>query len=294
VIDEWEQVPYRDSLWTDDGRTTGVVSSNKDFYNIIQYGDILETVGDAVERHGIEPSGRVSVSPTAHKMSANIDFDTEVYANEDDPIEVGLQVQSGHSGFHGLKYDVGAERQVCSNGMTAFISELSFDQTHSKLFQPGLAYNAVDAVVESPAEIEHRLAQAQNRELMNQDEALLVLMESGIDRYLENPVPDLLNSLYDEVEDPEAPTLWETYNAATRALTHYTRDVPDYELAEGFERASQLLENGANEIPEPERLGKNAVNRRSRRLIEQGDAEPYWEEEEQTLRELMEQHEIRV
>ena len=46
----------------------------------------------------------------------------------------------------GLKYDIGAERQVCSNGMTAFISELSFDQTHSELFQPGLAYNAVGAV----------------------------------------------------------------------------------------------------------------------------------------------------
>ncbi|RCU47002.1 DUF932 domain-containing protein [Haloplanus salinus] len=293
-LDEWEQVPYRDSLWTDDGRTTGVVSSNQDFYNVIQYGDILETVGDAVDRHGIEPSGRVSISPTAHKMSANIDFDQEVYANEDDPIELGLQVQSGHSGFHGLKYDIGAERQVCSNGMTAFISELSFDQTHGEPFQPGLAYNAVDAVAESPAEIEHRLAQAQNRELMNQDEALLVLMESGIDRHLKNPVPDLLNSLYDEVEDPEAPTLWETYNAATRALTHYTNDVPDYELAEGFEQAAQLLENGANEIPEPERLGRQAVDNRSRQLIERGDTEPYWPEEEQTLRELMEQHEIQA
>jgi len=271
-----------------------VVSSNQDFYNIIQYGDILETVGDAVERHGIEPSGRVSISPTAHKMTANIDFDSTVYANEDDPIELGLQVQSGHSGFHGLKYDIGAERQVCSNGMTSFISELSFDQTHGEPFQPGLAYNAVDAVVESPTEIEHRLAQAQNRELMNQDEALLILMESGIDRYLENPVPDLLNSLYDEVDDPESPTLWEAYNAATRALTHYTNDFLDYELAEGFEQAAQLLENGANEIPEPETLGKRAVNQRSRQLIERGDAEPYWEEEEQTLRELMDQHEIRV
>jgi hypothetical protein len=292
--EEWERIPYRDSLWTDDGRATGVVSSSEDFYNVIQYGDILETVGDAVDRHGIEPSGQVSVSPTAHKMTADIDFGQEVYANSDDPIAVGLSVRSGHSGFHGVKYDVGAERLVCSNGMTAFISELSFDQTHGEPFQPGLAYNAVDAVVEGPEKIEHRLAQAQNRELLNQDEALLVLMESGIDRFLENPVPDLLNSLYDEVDDPEEPTLWETYNAATRALTHYTRDVPDYDLADGFEQAAQLLENGANEIPDPEILGKNAVDRRSRELIEQGRAEPYWKEEEQTLRELMEQHKIQV
>ena len=292
--DEWEQVPYRDSLWTGDGRATGVVSSNDDFYNVIQYGDVLETVGDAIDRHGVVPSGEVSVSPTAHRMSADINFDgATVYANSDDPINLGLQVRSGHSGFHGLKYDVGAERQVCSNGMTAFVSELGFDQTHSDPFQPGLAYNAVDAIVESPEEIEHRLAEAQNRELMNQDEALLVLMETGIDRFLENPVPDLLNALYDEIEDPESPTLWETYNAGTRALTHYTQDVPEYSLADGFENVSQLLEDGTNSIPEPERLGQKAVKNRSRSIIE-NSGEPYWEGETESLRELMEKHELQA
>jgi hypothetical protein len=295
-LDEREKRPYRDSLWTDDGRATGVVSSSENFYNVIQYGDILGTVGDAIDQHeDVEPRGTVSISPTAHKMAANIDFDgATVYANEDDPIDLGLQIQSGHSGFHGLKYNIGAERQVCSNGMTAFISELGFDQTHGEPFQPGLAYNAVDAVVESPAEVEHRLAQAQNRELMNQDEALLVLMETGIDRYLEDPVPDLLNALYTEVDDPENPTLWETYNAGTRALTHYTRDIPEYNLAEGFEQVSQLLEDGTNDIPEPERLGQQAVSNRSRALIERGDAEEYWEGETESLRKLMEQHELQA
>jgi len=189
--EEWERIPYRNSLWTDDGRVTGDVSSSRDFYHVIQYGDILETVGDAAESHGLDVTGRVSLSPTAHKMSSKIDFDdTTVYANPEDPIDLGLKVRSGHSGFHGLKYDVGAERQVCSNGMMAFASDLSFDQTHSEPFQPSLAYNAVDAVVESPEIIEHRLAEAQNSHLMNQDEALLVLMDTGIGRYLEQPVPD--------------------------------------------------------------------------------------------------------
>lgn len=292
--DEWESVPYRDSLWTDDGRTTGVVSSSEDFYNVIQYGDILETTGKAVERYEeITPHGSVSISPTAHKMSAKIDFDgATVYANQDDPIDVGLKIRSGHSGFHGLKYDIGGMRQVCSNGMMGFVSELQFDQTHGEPFQPGLAYNAVDAAVESPEIIEHRLAQAQTRELVNQDEALLVLMDLGLDQYLEDPVPDLLNALYDEVEDPESPTLWETYNAATRALTHYTHDIPDYNLDQGFENAAQLLETGFNEIPEPEKLGRAAVDNRTRNLIEQGDSEPYWEGEEESLRELMEEHEL--
>jgi len=52
-LDEWEEIPYRDSLWTDDGRATGVVSSSESFYNVIQYGDILGTVGDAIGRRPI-------------------------------------------------------------------------------------------------------------------------------------------------------------------------------------------------------------------------------------------------
>lgn len=281
-------------MWTDDLRATGVVSSNEDFYNVIQYGDILETVGNASEQHGLDVEGTVSVSPTAHKMSAKLDFDQTVYASQDDPIDLGLKIRTGHSGFHALKYDIGAERQVCSNGMMAFISDLHFEQTHGEPFQPGKAYQAVDAVVESPAEIEHRLAEAQNRELLNQDEALLVLMDTEIDRYLEQPVPDLLNALHSEVDNPEKPSLWETYNAGTRALTHYTRDVPEYDLDQGFERLSQLLENDASEIPDPENIGKRAVDRRSQQLIEQEDTNPYWEGEVETLRELRQAHQLQV
>ncbi|MXR52385.1 DUF932 domain-containing protein [Halovenus sp. WSH3] len=290
--DEWEEVPYRDSLWTDDGRTTGVVSSSTDFYNIIQYGDILETVGDAAGSHGLDPSGRVTVSPTAHKMSASLNFDEEIYPSEDDPIDLGLKVQSGHSGFHALKYDIGAERQVCSNGMMAFVSDLHFQQTHGEPFQPGLAYNAVDAVVESPEVVEDRLEKAQEQELVNRDEALLVLMDTGIDQYLEQPVPDLINALQSEVDDPDSPTLYETYNAGTRALTHYTDGIPDYDLDQGFEALSNLLENGNSEVPEGNKVGSQAVSRRSLQLIEGDDVEPYWDGEIESLRELRNAREL--
>lgn len=299
--DEWEEVSYRDSLWTDDGRATGIVSSSREFYNIIQYGDILETVGHAIEQPrealDIGVSGSVSLSPTAHKMSATIDFEGDhptVYAGADDRIDLGLKIRSGHSGFHALKYDVGAEREVCSNGMMAFVSDLHFEQTHQEPFQPGLAYNAVNAVIESPEVIEHRIEDAQNRELLNRDEALLVLMDLGIDQYFENPVPELLNALHDEVADPEAPTLWETYNAATRALTHYATNVPEYELDQGFEAAASLLETGDSEVPEPEQVGGSAVRRRADEVIENPDSEPYWDGEEESLRELMEAHEVRA
>jgi hypothetical protein len=294
--DEWTQVPWRDSLWTNESepQLAGEVSSSEDFYNVIQYDDILDAVGQRLEHHEISPSGHVSLSDSRHKMSAKIGLDQRVEPQDGDEIELHLHTRSGHSGYHGVKYEIGAERLVCSNGMTAFVSEHSYDQTHGEPFQPQLAYHAVDSMIEGVDTVEERLEEAQNRTLLNQDEALLVLMESGIGRYLENPVPDLLNAMHNEVDDPESPTLWETYNTATRALTHYTRDVPDYELAEGFESAAQLLESGGNELPEPERLGHAAVDNRVHAVIEQEDSEPYWEGETESLRELMEEHEIRA
>jgi hypothetical protein len=294
--DEWSQIPYRDSLWTDDGRATGIVSSSEDFYNVIQYGDILDAVGTQIERYqdsmDIDVGGRVSLSPTAHKMSAKLDFDgdTTVYADEDDPVQLGLKVRSGHSGLHGLKYDVGAERQICSNGMMAFISDMHFEQTHNDPFQPQLAYQAVDSVMESPDEVERRIQEAQEYEFLNQDEALLVLLDLGIDDYLETPVPDLLNALHDEV-DGDQPTLWETYNAATNALTHYSEDIPEYELDRGYERAAQLLETGYSDLPNPEKMGSDVVESRASQLIE-SEGEEYWDGEHETVRELMEEREI--
>jgi len=296
-LDEWEKVPYRDSLWTDDGRVTGDVSASEDWYHVIQYGDILESVGTGVEQRqdemDIDVTGTVSLSPSAHKMSTTIDFegDPTVYADDNDPITLGLKVRSGHSGFHGLKYDIGAERQVCNNGMMAFVSNLHFEQTHSDPFQPGLAYNAVDAVIDNPDTVKQRIDAAQDRELLNRDEALLVLLDMDLDRYVENAVPDLVNALHDEVDDPEAPTLWEMYNAATRALTHYSRDVPEYELDAGFERAAQLLETGTSAVPEPGDLGQRAVERRVNQYVEEDEVEPYWDGEEETLHELVAMHE---
>lgn len=297
-LDSWDQAPYRQALYTDDGRLTGIVSASDNWYNIIQYGEILETVGDAVEQRqddmDIDVHGSISISPTAHKMSAQINFqgDTTVYAAEDDPIDLGLRVRSGHSGFHALKYDVGGMRQVCSNGMMAFVADTSFEQTHSDSFQPGLAYHAVDSVIDGAEVVEQRLEEAQNRELVNKDEALLTLLDLGIDRFLENPLPDLALALDEEINDPDHVTLYDTYNAATRALTHYVGDdVPDYDLDYGFDAAASLLETGHG-IPDPRELGESVVQKRADTLVEGDEDDAYWDGEEEAVRELLAAHDL--
>lgn len=274
----------------------GEVSSSDDFYNIIQYGEILEEVGRGLESHGVEPSGHVTVSPSYHKMTSKVDLGQTVEARKDDEIAIQLHTRSGHSGYHGVKYELGAERLVCSNGMTAFVADHSFEQTHNEPFQPQLAHHAVDSMIEGVDAVEQRLEDAQERTLTNRDEALLVLQDLGIDKFLENPTADLVNSLHEEVEDPDNPSLYETFNAATYALTHLSEDdTPEYVLDQGYERAAQLLEYGEG-IPHPDILGENAVRSRANTLIESEnpEKEEYWEGETDAVRELLETHEIQA
>jgi hypothetical protein len=227
-------------------------------------------------------------------MSAKVGLDERIEPQAGDEIELQLHARSGHSGYHGLKFELGAERLVCSNGMTAFISDHSYEQTHGEPFQPGLAHHAVDSMIEGVDTVEQRLEEAQQRTLLNQDEALLVLHDLGIDEYLENPTPDLINALDQEVENPEEPSLYETYNAATYALTHLTEDdIPEYALDQGYENAAELLEYGDG-IPHPNILGENAVQSRAQNLIhsQEPEEEEYWEGETESVRDLLQEHEI--
>ena len=296
--DESDQVYWREPLYTveDEPRLSGEVSGSDDWYNVIQYGDVLEAVGQRLEHHDVEPEGHVTVSPSYHKMSAKIGLGETVEPVEGDEIDLQVHVRSGHSGFHGVKYEPGAFRQVCSNGLKAFVGEQIYEQTHSEAFQPGLAHHAVDSMIEGVDTVEQRLEEAQKRTLKNRDEALIVLHDLGIEQYLDNPTPDLITALNEEVEDPESPSLYETYNAATFALTHLAEDeTPEYVLDNGFERAAELLEYGDG-IPSARILGENAVQNRSRTLLEseQPDEEEYWEGETESVRELMEEHEIQA
>jgi len=290
-MDDWQEVGWRDSVWLDDGRLVGDVSTSDDWYNIIQYGEILEGVGRAVEQYdgALDVTGEVNLSQPGHKMSSRIDFygDTDIEPVDGDQINLGLKVRSGHSGYHGLKYDVGALRQVCSNGMMAFVSDMEFEQTHQEPYNPGLAQQAVDAVVEGADEVEERLEKAQEREFQNYDEAMLVLMDTGIDQYFEDPVDTFRVSLAEEAEG-DTPTLYDTYNAATRALTHYADEgIPQYRLDEGYDAASQLLDYGNYGLPDADYLGEQAVmNRADDYMTDPEETDPYWDGERETVREL--------
>ena len=290
--DAWEHLPYRDSLWLEDGGAVGDVSANRDFYHVFQYGDILESVALALDTYDdtLTPTGHVLLSESGHTMSAYIDFaGVAAEPAPGDVIDLGLKVRSGHTGYHGLKYDVGAERQVCTNGMLAFISDFHLDQSHSDPFDYGLAQTAVSAIVEGVDVVEDRLEQATDRTFLSEDEALLVLLDYGLDAYFENSVTTLRNSLQAELDSAhDQPTLYDTYNAATRAITH-TAELAMWQREAALEQAACLLDTGGT-LPEPTELGQQALERRTEAYTTDDSVEPYWADEEETLHSLLQTH----
>lgn len=276
--DEWEQLGWRNSLWLDGYGAVGDVSASDDYYNVIQYGDILESVGDAVEQYdgAIDVEGHVAISPSGHKMSSRVDFygDTTIEPVDGDRINLGLKVRSGHSGYHAVKYDIGAERQVCSNGMVAFVDEMSFEQTHHDPLNPALAQHAVDAVVEGTDDVEERLQRARERTFQDANEAALVLYDLGIDRYFDSPREAFWEALGSEVDATENPSLYDTYNAATRAITHLTdEDMPEYVRDDALEQAGRLLDYPGYGLPDADYLGERAVTNRIEERVDAGDDE---------------------
>lgn len=286
------RLPYRDSLWIEDGSAVGDVSANEDFYTVIQYGDILESVGLTLESYAdtMRPTGHVHLSPSGHKLSAYIDFDGVAAEPEPgDVIDLGLKVRAGHTGFHGLKYDVGAQRQVCTNGMLAFVSDLHFEQTHQEPLNHGLAQNAVDAIVDGVDVVEDRLDAATEQTFLTEDEALLVLLDHGLDAYFDDPITVLRESLRAELDAAEdSPTLYDTYNAATRAITHGGQlEMTDRETA--LERAADLLDSDGT-LPDATTLGRTALERRVETYTTSEAVDAYWDDEEATLHALLDAH----
>lgn len=135
--------------------------------------------------------------------------------------------------------------------------------------------------------VEDRLARANERTFMNEDEALLVLLDHGLDAYFDAPVDRLQESLRDELDTAQdQPTLYDTYNAATRAITHGA-DLQIDQREDALERAVRLLDSHGT-LPETSELGRHAIERKVEAYTAEEEIDPYWENEEETLHALLE------
>jgi hypothetical protein len=286
--EEWDQYQFRRSLWIEDGGMVGDVSANEDYYRVIQYEDALDAVGAAFSTHDVEPKGYLQYSDSGHLLIGYADIpDAAVTVADGDVIDLGVKFRIGQTGFHGLSYDVGAVREVCSNGMTAFVSDMQMSQTHKEPLNYGLPRQAVAGIIDGVDGVERRLQDARERTFVNRDEALLTLLDIGIDQYFDTPVAVLEESLDAETGEDEAVSLYNAYNAATRALTHHA-DLDMTRRDYALERAASLVDRNGM-LPDVADLGMDAVERRVGSYADDGDeTEPYWDGERETLSELVE------
>lgn len=275
---EMETVSWRDTLWTDEPEPNmaGNVSSNQHWYKIIQYGDILQSVVAALDARSedLQPTGGVKLSRTRHRMTATIDLNRTIEPAPGDEIDLQLHISAGHSGSKAIRFQVGAERLVCSNGMVAFVADATFRQTHQNALRRDRIHDALALILEGDV-FEERLADAQDATLRNSDEALLVISEVlDADYLFDDPIAAIRDGIDAEVADSDNPSLYETYQAATYALSHRSSK-PDYILADAHEDASRILECSHDQdveqergLPDPETLGSNAVEQRASDLLE--------------------------
>lgn len=240
----------------------------------------------------MQPKGHVRESDDGRTLAIYTDLDgLQIEPVEGDVYELGKRTTHAHTGMHGLHHDIGALRVVCSNGMVAFDSEKHFSQTHGDPLNYALFEHAYDAIVNGVDDVEARIQAAREQELVNRDEALLVLTDLGIDAYLptDDPLATLREALETELADhQDQPTLYDTYNAATRALTHADGLSAEYR-DRGLEQAARLLDRHGD-VPDATTLGRDAVERRVETYTTEDEAEPYWADEEQTLHELLQAH----
>lgn len=287
--DDSTVIGYRTPLISENGSVVGDVS--KKHYEVSQFEDIIANLGQAAEQYSdtLDIHGHIMVSDDDRKLSSYLEFDgvtAEPFAG--DRLDLGIKTRAAHTGMHGIKYDIGAERLICSNGMVAFDAEKSFNQTHNEPLDYGLAKRAVDSVVDGVDRVEQRIEEAASREFANRDEALITLRHLGIGDEFDNPVQVLDDALHEETgRGNEPPTLWDAYNAATRAYTHgegLSAEQRDW----GLDRAAQLLDD-YGDVPEADQLGRAAVKHRADELTQE-DTEPYFEDEETAVSELLQIH----
>lgn len=254
----------------------------------------MDYEAQALEQYSdtVRPKGHVRESEDGRKLTIYTDLDgLAVEPLDGDVYELGKRTSHAHTGMHGLHHDIGAVRVVCTNGMVAFDSEKAFSQTHSDPLDYSLFEHAYDGIINGVDDVEDRIQAAADQDLVNRDEALLVLTDLGIDAYLpaDEPVDLLREALREELDtEQEQPTLYDTYNTATRALTH-ADGLSAEQRDRGLEQAARLLDRHGD-VPDASTLGQRTVERRVEAYTTDDEVEPYWDGEEETLQKLIAAH----
>ncbi|MCU4753436.1 DUF945 domain-containing protein [Halobacteria archaeon AArc-curdl1] len=294
--DKWNQAGYKNSWWVGD-LLVGITSSNDNRFVPHEFSDITEYTADAVEalkeEYDFNFTGELETSNNYHRYTNEGVFEgLEINPGEtDDPSTIGLKITSGNDGRKATEGSYFEERQVCSNGLTLPVGQMSVRQTHHDELDPTMFHQLARSVVENSEMVEERYDQMKEIEL-DSEWVAFEFLEHRLDLpfYINGGHGDIAMTYNDVVEEPSSPTVYETLQVATEQLTHNSRnDLPRHVINTAQEKASQLVDlNG--ELPDYDEMVKNTIEDRAYQLRNIDDAEEYWEGEEETINELVEEY----
>lgn len=297
VGDDWLQDPRREPICVidesksepdDPARVSAAANAkNRKYYTVIQFEEPLNPLVESIQQSDMieDVAGTIELGADRQRLSANLEFEG---AGLVDPtgnkINLGIRLDTGHTGFAAVRLDVGAERLVCSNGMTAWDSELSFTHQHNDgPFRPALVFDAIDAIgADGAAQTQHRFEQAHQEHLDSKDQMFLLLLDAGIEWLFDDPYGALQDAFEAELQwhdDPGVmetnPTLYDAYCVGTYAIDHLaTDDMKNPQRAKNAARRglTMLLEHPVEKrVPDAPELVATTVTNRQDEVSNGGD-----------------------
>lgn len=295
--DEWLQDHDRAPLVVYEDEhpvNAAAVSKHDKYYEPVQFHEPFEALVEAVRQQEVDVNGSVTVGKYSKRLTGEVEFHGETVQDPTgNEVELGLQISTAHNGFHAVSVEVGAERLVCSNGMTAWQSEFSFTHDHNQgPFRPDMMYQAVDSVLHGGDVVQQRFNNAYAQTLESRDEMILLLLDCGIEWLFDDPMEAMHSAFEKEVswhENPqqmrESPSLYDAYCVGTYAIDHLATDDTSREAVRSArQRLSQLLETYDGDVPNAREMVEQTVNTRVDALTAGGNER--WEGEQELVQQV--------
>jgi len=199
----------------------GVVS---DRYKVVNYRDVIGGMDDAIEKASstnkamADVERSVSVIGNGERMRARYRFPNLIakVPKVGDEIALVLEALSSHDRSNRLKFLLGGERLVCTNGQTSIEKQFSISRLHSNRLDIGFIADAVQKAAskfEESLKVFGLLADA----MVTQEQGRTVIKNLGFTK----PVREGIETVWNDpthTEDSER-NLYNVYNATTQFLT---------------------------------------------------------------------------
>lgn len=289
--DTWLQDYDRDPLVVyEDGDpvNAAAVSSNKSYYTPTQFHTPFRALEDALSTKEITPQGEITIGRYKKRLTSKITFDSvDIVDPTGNRINIGLKVDTAHNGFSAVKIDLGAERLVCENGLTAWDSQYTFRHEHNQgSFRDDIMIQTVEAIMTDTERIAERFEHAHDQHFRNLDEMYLQLLDCGIEWLFDEPMRALREAYEQEKSwhnNPEqmrqSPSLYDAYMVGTYAIDHLAKDDASEQAKKTCrERITNLIETYNGSTPDPSDMVSSTVEERTHRLTS-SDGEEEWDGE---------------